>query len=580
MLMRRARALRWLWLLLLGLPQLAAPVAGADTPPAAPAPPALPAGAVPALGLHEGGSYLGALRSAAAGSLEPPGILAAGEPAALGPGQVATVLVADVEGDGRDELLQQRTEPEFGLALADGATGAVRWSARLKSEYYLATAVPSTAGPGADLLVLYLTVPDYRFRARLLRGTTGQEAWNRLLPPGLALGYFGLARDGAGWNAVTGVWSGGPDLYELELELRPLADGTRTAGLTLTGLYNLPTVAIAGDLDADAVDDLFVFEPVSAITLGSAGTLRALTRRGQTTAWSTTFALPLADWTFLVAAEDITGDGVPDPVLLTIWIGEVLVVPVTTREVDTIAIVDGRGGDAAGLRPVTSVTLDQFVLAMASPGDLDGDGKRDLVFSGGRLSYGAPSAEQAVVFDAIGARGRLWTETIGITTSGSNFIGAWWPDAGDLNGSGVRDAIVLVGTKDTGWTREVALEQRDASAIWDRAGLEDGLTLATGVDFNGDGRADVVDGFRVSHPRFATQFDFALARGHSLAPLWGHTRTLDVEAFFFLGFAAGRFAGGPGPDLVIDYNQYDRLRHFEECLDGATGQVVWTDPHG
>lgn len=503
---------------------------------------------------------------------------AAGEPGApLGPGHVYPWFTIDVEGDGSDEILQIRTSPKFRLTLIDGPTGGERWNTLLRTDNIYLTSIPAADRPGQDILFLSWSPGDGRFHVAVIDAATGQQRWDKVAPDGAGLGWFGIARHGDELDVVTGVWADGGS--PLTVEFRSLATGAMNGTVELLGTFNAPTIALAGDLDGDRNDDLYALEPHIAVpTMANTATLRALGDRGSETLWRTQTLRTPAEWNYLLGTVDATEDGVPDPVLLSTWFGEPAFVPVSAPE-DTVVIVEGMGGPEAGLTPVVQERLDQIVYTVTAPGDIDGDGGQDLVFSGPKPTTEF-STDQRLLFEAVGPAGELWSREFQVTARWYDFIAWWWPDVGDLDGDGVHDAIVIVGTDEEGWLLEVGLNQRDGESVWERSDLSEGLTLPAGGDLSGDGTADVLDRWRISRSDFQTSIEFMAAGGRDLAGLWSRRLVLDLETTIGTSWMSGRFGGaGEGRDLFVSHNTLmEPYRHVAECLDGADGQPLWTDP--
>lgn len=495
----------------------------------------------------------------------------------LGPGHVYPRFTMDVEGDGLDEIVEIRTSPKFRVRLVDGRTGTERWNMPLRTDNVHLTPIPAGDGPGQDILFLSWTPGDGRFHVAVIDAATGNERWDRPAPAGAGLGWFGVARHGSELDLLTGVWADGGS--PLTLEFLSLATGAVRATTQLLGTLNAPSAVAAGDLDGDGNDDLYALEPHLAVpTMASTATLRALGDRGAETIWRTQTLLAPAETTALLGSVDASDDGLPDPVIISTWFGEPAFVPVSPPQ-DTIVIVEGMAGPEAGLLPLVRHRLEQIVYSVVAPGDIDGDGGGDLVFSGVQPTTQLATV-QRLLFEAVGPSGDLWTRRFEVSASWNDFLAWWWPHGGDLDGDGVEDAVVLLGAYDDGWLLNAGVSQDDGTSVWERRNLEDGLTMPVGADLDGDGTDDVLDRYRASRQGFQTHIEVTAAGGDDLGPLWSRTDVLDRETTVGTWWASGSFGGrGAGADLALFHNTMtEPYRHVAVCLDGADGRPLWTSP--
>ncbi|HEX9822867.1 MAG TPA: hypothetical protein VGB51_00530 [Actinomycetota bacterium] len=513
-------------------------------------------------------SMLRGMRQLQRGTL-PEGTVLVGDetPAPLATGAAQTLQVLDVDGDGTQELVQVRglvTAPK--LALTDGATGALRWSRSLSSYAFALRLVPD--GAGNDDLLVFVSGTVQRIDA-----ATGTQLWSRSLPSGDYIGYWGVSPSPDGGDLVVGAWTFPyPQVVRLQLEFRSLATGTTRGTRTIDGEGDYPSAALAGDLNGDAVGDVFTLAPLYSFSAYAGGMLEAVGSRGASVIWSAPVAVPVSDFAWLVDGSDVTGDGTGDAVVFSEWLGADGATPTE----DVVTIVDGDGGTTAGLDPVGSFTLQGFPSVLETPGDLNGDGGKDLVFSGAVYSPGEGAVK--VLFEAIGRGGAIWTSGPGYPTPISDLGYAWWPLGGDLDGDGVEDALVLLGTG-SGPDLAVGVSKRTGAALWQRESLGGTWMVPVFADLTGDGGDDAasVDAY---HPDASTtRFDLAALDGRDLAPLWSHVRVLDSGANgWSFNVDGGRFGPGTTEDLALELNMQGGARHFSEVLRGTDGVPRWTDP--
>lgn len=526
-------------------------------------------------------SWLGGLRRLQRGELAEDAILFAQDaPIPPAPGVSVTLDSLDVDVDGDHELLQVRgtaTKPK--LVTTRGDTGAPLWERSMSTIAFVGFALPEEAEQ-QDVLLFDSGM------VRRLDGVTGSVLWQRPLPAG-PVGYWGISPTPDGGDVVLGAWTVDTITGQtgLTLEFRALSSGSTRGTLALEGQggcggdpecrgWTYPTAALAGDLDADGVGDVFTLSPQYAYGAASGGVLEAYTGRGATRAWGAAFLVPATDDSFLVAATDATGDGRRDPVLVSEWFGAFGVDRATT----TVSIVDGNGGDTSGLDPATQVTLNGYPSTFTLPGDANGDGGQDLVFSGA-VHYPA-SNEGSILFEAVGKNGVIWQGGPRYAVSLAEMGAGWYTDAGDLDGDGTRDALVLMGTGSKGVDFVAGVSMRSGATLWSRTGTNGRFSFPAYGDLDGDGGDDVVHEFWAWHPEVTkTSFSFTAASGVDLTPLWSDLRTADSGANGWTIYAIGGiFDRTANEDALLEYVMAGPGRHLAAAFQGATGELLWTSP--
>lgn len=489
-------------------------------------------------------------------------------PVQLKSGFTSTQAVLDVEGDGDDELLQVRgTYAKPQIVIADGATGTPVWSVLMPTYQFLLMDVPAADG-GTDLLVFTGAGGGIKVDAR--SGRTGVLRWTKTIT-GDAIGLFGITSGSGGSDLLFGSWTFPQiQLIQLDVSFVSLATGSTRATASVTGEGDYPSAAPAGDLDADGKGDAFLLQPVYGFGGESGGMIRAFS--GATERWSAAFVKPATDFTSIIDGRDVTGDGTRDVVLFSEFLGTDGATPTD----NFISVVDGKGGTLSGLQPAMSMRLGLFVDDAIAPGDVNADGGQDLIFSGA-LWYS--DGHGAVAFEAVGRNGRIWFSAPSIASSYEGFLWGWWSTAGDMDADGVQDAMVLLGTVDTGVDAVVAVSQKGGGQIFRRDGTAGAFGIPLAADIDGVAGDDVLIGVSGDHPTpGSTRIGFTAANGRTLAPRWTREVLLDAGTGFVVNAYGGHLDGStPRNDLVVESTMTGSApRHHAECLTGPDGTVRWT----
>jgi len=247
-------------------------------------------------------------------------------------------------------------------------------------------------------------------------------------------------------------------------------------------------VAGPGDLDGDSIPDVVAAEIDDAVRAFSGATgellwaVRGLTR-------STTAGLALA------AGGDIDRDGAPDVI-----VGSPGRHGAAGSDCGAVFVVSGRTGRIVRSMPGTLPGA-ELGTAVASAGDVDDDGVPDVAAGAPRADEGLGRARCGGFIVFSGASGDPIFRRSGI--SGGDRLGSAIASCGDLDGDGRRD--LLVGARDAspralthagsffGWA--VGGARRPVFRVdGARFGMRLGKSLAGAPDLDGDGVPDVAAG--------------------------------------------------------------------------------------
>jgi len=368
----------------------------------------------------------------------------------LAPGDWLGYAVAgpgDVDGDGHADVAAGafRAGTQAGqVVLFNGADGTIRYalSGQAAGDYFgraLAGAGDVDGDGRPDLIVgapgASVTAAQAG-RVRVIRGADG-----------LTLHVFDGARAGdALGTAVAGAGDVNGDGYADVIVGSPGADSSRGLAQVFSGfngavLHTLTgtdagdrlgaAVAGAGDVDGDGYDDVAVGVPGSAEAGPGAGIVRV--DSGATGAEIRRLPGPEPYGSFgasVAGVGDLDGDGRPD-------------LAVGTPNYSGLAPNAGRvdvfgGADGATLRTWSgAATQDQFGFSLGAAGDVNGDGRPDVIVGIIGADAGGASAGQAQVLS--GADGAVL-----VTIDGSaayDGLGRAVAGAGDVDGDGRADVV-------------------------------------------------------------------------------------------------------------------------------------------
>jgi hypothetical protein len=259
------------------------------------------------------------------------------------------------------------------------------------------------------------------------------------------------------------------------------------------------SVASAGDVDGDGYSDVLV-AAFCVDDCGAAAYLYLGSSTGPATTPATTLDVfgPTIDtfsWLSIAGAGDVNGDGFADVV-----VGE----GHSTEQAGAgeVAIYEG---SAAGLSATSATVISSpvatpgaFGAAVASAGDVDGDGLADVLVGAGNGTIGTPGAY--LYLGGVNGLVVPAATTFLAPYATRGFFGDALSSAGDVNGDGFADVVVAspadaegLGIAQTFLGGSGGLIATQASTLADptTTDYQFGISVACAGDVNGDGFADV-----------------------------------------------------------------------------------------
>jgi hypothetical protein len=385
--------------------------------------------------------------------------------------------------------------------------------------------------------------------------------------------------------------------------------GTAT-GLASTPAWSAPadskspslgwSVAPAGDVNGDGYADVIISTPDYSNGQASEGAAfvyhGSASGLGATPAWTVEGNQVGADFGYQVStAGDVNGDGYSDVI-------------VGAPSYDGNQADEGMAfaylGSATGLATTPAWTVESnqsgssFGIAVATAGDVNGDGYADVIVGASRYTNGHNQEGRVYVYRG-SVTGLLMVPQIMFE---SNRIGALFGSsvaaAGDVNGDGYADVIVGAPAYEQGQIGEGmafvypgSAAGTAASFLWSAEGNQVnagfGGAVATAGDVNGDGFADVVVGASAFDNGEANEGRASVYPGRTFGvssiPIWTSEADQPDALFGFSAATAGDVDGDGFSDLIVGAQQFSnpegmegRASVYRGSGDGLAPSAGWT----
>ncbi|HEY0977325.1 MAG TPA: FG-GAP-like repeat-containing protein, partial [Flavobacteriales bacterium] len=348
------------------------------------------------------------------------------------------------------------------------------------------------------------------------------------------------------------------------------------------------SVALAGDVDDDGRSDVLVGAPLFDVAVGSTDRGRAYCYHGSTMAlsWTANGTVNNAQFGHSVAgAGDLNGDGVSD-----VAIGAPFQPRTPTTNNGWVHIHRGNAGSGLSLAATSSRSgpaSSNFGSSVSSAGDMNGDGRADLLVGAPGTGSGAGAAHlflgTSTGTDMVGTNA-----TSILAGSTAERAGQCVALLGDVNGDGLADVAVGGPGFSSGAGRVRAYRGSSTVALdathlyWSRTGAASsrtGTSVHAAGDVNGDGISDVLLG-APDHAGagLVTVFPGA-ADGLVTTPQWS---SVGGQASADLGrsvSSAGDVNGDGYSDVIVGASGWGGTGRAQLFLGSATGTSVsasWT----
>jgi hypothetical protein len=334
------------------------------------------------------------------------------------------------------------------------------------------------------------------------------------------------------------------------------------------------SVATAGDVNGDGYADLIIGAPMyneGGTAYGAAFVyLGAASGLASSAHWMVEGEQASAYYGASVAtAGDVNGDGYADVIVGAYWYSNG-----QTNEGRAYVYLGGAAGisTSASWSAESGVVGANFGDAVASAGDVDGDGFADVIVGASYFDNGQESEGRAFVYH--GSATGLSTSAAWSAEGGQDyaFFGVSVASAGDVNGDGFADVIAGARYYSNGQTGEGAAfvyhgsaSGLQTSASWTAEGGQAegyfGRSVASAGDINGDGYADVIVGAHAhdnGHSNEGRAYVFhGSAAGLSASASWTAEGTQTGASFGFSVASAGDVNGDGYADVIVGAYGYD-----------------------
>ncbi len=317
-------------------------------------------------------------------------------------------------------------------------------------------------------------------------------------------------------------------------------------------------VASAGDVNGDGYADVIVGAMGYSSSTGRAYVFHgAAGGLAATAAWTKTgdAAGDYFAWA-LGPAGDVNGDGMADVVVAA---------PFNSSATGRAYVFHGAGAGlatTAGWTSVGEAAGDFFGWAAAAAGDVNGDGFGDVIV--GAYPYASGTGRAYVFLGAAGSPSATWNWTKTGQGTSDNF-GVASASAGDVNGDGFSDVIIGAPNYNAVTGRAYLFLGSAAglptSANWIKDGEvannDFGGAVASAGDVNGDGYADVVIGaFRYNAYQGRAYLFLGGPAGLSYTPSWTATGEATGNYFGLAVASAGDVNGDGFADVLVGATSY------------------------
>ena len=352
---------------------------------------------------------------------------------------------------------------------------------------------------------------------------------------------------------------------------------TGTAGTNISAFA-------AGDLDGDKNEDVLVL-----ISTGSSTkTKTVIAKCGSDGKHIWNESVSGSEPELIVSAGDLGEDDTGD-VLVMMTTSEL---DMTTFVTKTAArLIANRGRDGESLWEEHINTTGWTPISASIVGDLDGDGKDDLLVQMSSTEFDIASGTITTTATLIAKRGcngeQLWNEsvsgTLGTIISASR--------AGDLDGDGMEDVLVqmrsiefdIASSNSVMTTTVIAKRGSNGENLWEEAADGNAWAISAG-DLNGDDKGDVL--VQISSIALdkapdtsATTTTVIAKEGYNGEPLWEEPVTGTDLVLFAL--PAGDLDGDDQDDVLVQMWEYNGSTSDEIATviakRGHNGEHLWEE---